>query len=83
MVPRMPLDDEVSIHYEDENIASMREAGDELMKDVVEERKALPSDQTSNPGHDDNDGGSSKNNIPSQRKKKVHFGNEEKGTNDN
>ena len=55
--------------------------GVEPMEDV-EEEKALPTDQTPNTGHGENDGGGSKNNIPSQSKKRVHFGDEGKGTSD-
>ena len=56
--------------------------GVEPMEDV-EEEKALPPDQTPNTGHGENDDGGSKNNMPSQSKKRVHFGDEGKGTNDN
>ena len=56
--------------------------GVEPMEDV-EEEKALPPDQTSKTGLGENDGGGSKNNKPSQSKKRVHVGDEGKGTNDN
>ena len=48
----------------------------------VEEEKALPPDRTPNTGHGENDGGGDKNNMPSQNKKRVRFGDEGKGTND-
>ena len=56
--------------------------GVEPMEDV-EEEKALPPDQTAYSGHCENDGGGSKNNMPSQSKKRVHFDDKGKGTNDN
>ena len=56
--------------------------GVEPMEDV-EEEKALPPDQAPDTGHGENDGGGSKNNVPSQSKKRVHFGDEGKGTSDN
>ena len=56
--------------------------GVEPMEDA-EEEKALPPDQTADLGHGENDGGGSNNNMPSQSKKRVHFGDEGKGTSDN
>ena len=56
--------------------------GVEPMEDA-EEEKALPPDQTADPGHGENDGGGDENNIPAQSKKRVHFGDEGKGTRDN
>ena len=47
----------------------MAPEGVEPMEDV-EEEKALPPDQTPSTGHGENDDGGSKNNIPSQNKKR-------------
>jgi hypothetical protein len=47
--------------------------GVEPMEDV-EEEKAIPPDQIPNTGHGENNDGGSKNIIPSQSKKRVHFG---------
>ena len=52
--------------------------GVEPMEDA-EEEKALPPDQTPNTGHGEIDDGGSKNIMPSQNKKRVHFGDEGKG----
>ena len=49
----------------------------------AEEEKALPPDQAVDSGHCENNGGGSKNNIPAQSKKRVHFGDEGRGTSDN
>jgi hypothetical protein len=61
--------------------ATVAPEGLELMEDV-EEEKALPPDQTAYSGHCEDDGGGSKNNMPSHNKKRVHFGDEGKCTSD-
>ena len=55
--------------------------GVEPMEDI-EEVKVIPPDQPAYSGHGENDDGGSKNNTSSQSKKRVHFGDEGKGTSD-